>query len=142
MIDLPKPSMSMASLEAKNMSFWRFCAGQSGLIHLQAASVSSLTNSLLQDGQCVGNLIGISLPVRTSSKALTMYGITSPALSTTTMSPSLRSRLSMNSSLCSETDEIVTPANATGSSLPTGVTEPILPIWYSTSISLVAPCLA
>jgi len=56
-----------------------------------------------------------------------MYGITSPARSTNTVSPILMSLVFIKSSLCREIEDTVTPARCTGSILATGVIDPIFP---------------
>ena len=57
-----------------------------------------------------------------------IWGITSPALSTTTVSPTLISFLSISSSLCRVALETTTPPIFTGFIFATGVNAPVLPI--------------
>ena len=59
----------------------------------------------------------------------TTWGITSPALSTFTVSPSLISFLIISSSLWSVALETTTPPIFTGFILATGVNAPVLPTW-------------
>ncbi len=76
-----------------------FLAGQLGLGHLQITSPSFLTNFVPQTGQYLGNLTSFSPPVLSSGKTLTTAGITSPALSTITVSPIFKPNLLICSSL-------------------------------------------
>ena len=57
-----------------------------------------------------------------------MCGITSPALSTTTVSPILISFLFISSSLCNVAFETKTPPILIGFIFATGVKAPVLPI--------------
>ena len=66
----------------------------------------------------------------------TTWGITSPALSTFTVSPSLISFLIISSSLWSVALETTTPPIFTGFILATGVKAPVLPTWIFMSIIL------
>ena len=61
----------------------------------------------------------------------TTWGITSPALSTVTVSPILISFLIISSSLWSVAFETITPPILTGFIFATGVNAPVLPIWIS-----------
>ena len=108
----------------------------------QTASPSSLNNLLEQTGHAVGNVITTSSPVLNSAIDLMMYGITSPARSTKTVSPIIKSFSFITSSLNNEIDPTVTPLICTGSILATGVIEPVLPTWYSTARSLLVACRA
>ena len=58
-------------------------------------------------------------------------GITSPALSTFTMSPTLISFLKISSSWCNVAFETTPPPMLTGLILATGVMAPVLPTWIS-----------
>ena len=58
---------------------------------------------------------------------LTTFGMTSPAFSMSTRSPSRMSLRAMSSALCSVAIEIVEPARKTGSSTAYGVTAPVRP---------------
>ena len=60
-----------------------------------------------------------------------IWGMTSPALSTVTTSPILISFLSISSSLCNVALETTTPPILIGLILATGVKAPVLPIWIS-----------
>ena len=64
---------------------------------------------------------------RRLSTGPTTRGITSPAFSITTQSPSRMSLRAMSSALCSVAIEIVEPATNTGSSTANGVTAPVRP---------------
>ena len=61
----------------------------------------------------------------------TTCGITSPALSTVTVSPTLISFLTISSSLWSVAFETITPPILTGLIFATGVNAPVRPIWIS-----------
>src|SRR5688572_4401541 len=132
----------MASLLTKWMIRSTTCAGHSIFTQRQTASPSSLKSWLLQTGQFLGNTTFFSDPVLTSANDFTIYGITSPALSTNTESPIIRSFSLIISSLKSDMDETVTPPMGTGRILATGVIEPVLPTWNSTLSSLLVACLA
>src|SRR4051812_4825609 len=97
------------------------CAGQLIFTQRQTASPSGFTNGSPQTGHFDGNNMGFSFPVLVSGKDLTMYGITSPALSTSTVSPIFRSFSLITSSLNNEIEPTVTPPIGTGSIFATGV---------------------
>ena len=59
------------------------------------------------------------------------FGMTSPARSTTTESPTRTSKRFISSSLCKVAFETTTPPTVTGSTLATGVIAPVLPTWKS-----------
>ena len=103
------------------------CALHNGLMHRQTASASSFSNVASHAGQVVGKEIIFSVPLRNELIDCTICGITSPARSIITVSPSRISFSLMYSSLCMEMLETVTPPNATGCSLATGVTAPVRP---------------
>ena len=69
---------------------------------------------------------------------LTTSGITSPALSTITVSPIHISKSLIIPKLCKFTRLTVTPLISTGSNNPTGVIS-FLPILHSIPINLVSP---
>ena len=60
-----------------------------------------------------------------------IWGITSPALSTVTVSPILISFRFISSSLCNVALETKTPPILIGFIFATGVNAPVLPIWIS-----------
>ena len=64
----------------------------------------------------------------------TMWGITSPALSTVTKSPILISFRIISSSLCKDALDTCTPPILIGLIFATGVKAPVLPIWISISL--------
>ena len=70
-----------------------------------------------------------------------MWGITSPALSTVTVSPILISFLSISSSLCNVAFETNTPPMLIGFIFATGVNAPVLPIWISIFLITETPLL-
>ena len=86
-----------------------------------------------QDGHLSGNenlilFFGL-LFISTES----IWGITSPALSTVTVSPTLISFRLISSSLCKVAFETNTPPILTDLIFATGVNAPVLPIWISMS---------
>src|SRR6476620_4805662 len=111
------------------------CAAQLAFTQRQTASSSGLNNLSPQTGQWVGKIISTSLPFLNSASYLTIYGITSPALSTNTVSPILKSFSRTTSSLNKEIDDTVTPPMGTGSIFATGVMEPVRPTWNSTFLN-------
>ena len=66
-------------------------------------------------------------------------GITSPALSTVTVSPTLISFLIISSSLCNVAFDTKTPPILIGLIFATGVKAPVLPIWISMSKTFDTP---
>ena len=70
-------------------------------------------------------LLSLSLFFKSTDK---ICGITSPALSTVTVSPILMSFLIISSSLCNVAFETNTPPIFIGFILATGVKAPVLPI--------------
>ena len=67
-------------------------------------------------------------------------GITSPALCTITVSPTLTSFLSISSRLWRVALSMVTPPTDTGSSMATGVIAPVLPTPTAIAMTLVDSC--
>ena len=82
----------------------------------------------LQIGHTFGFLYLIPLLFFLSFMTSITCGMTSPARSTITLSPSRISFFSISSKLCNVAFETITPPIFTGISLATGVTEPVLPI--------------
>ena len=64
-------------------------------------------------------------------------GMTSPALWTVIVSPTLISFLTISSSLWSVAFETTTPPTVTGSTFATGVIAPVLPTWIIISFIFV-----
>ena len=91
-------------------------------------------------GQAAGASIGFAPFGRFSTSASTTYGITSPARSTTTVSPRCRPSRRIWSMLCSVTCVTVTPPIMTGSRSPTGVRLPPLPTCHRQPSSVVGCC--
>ena len=103
-------------------------------MHLLTASFFFVIklNSLIvfdpQDGQFFGNInFELSFDLFFISTDNT-WGITSPALSTVTVSPILISFRLISSSLCKVALETITPPILIGLILATGVIAPVLPI--------------
>ncbi len=103
------------------------CALQLILTQRKTASPSGFTSSSPHTGHFVGKTIFFSFPFLNSIKGFTMYGITSPARSTKTVSPILTSFSFTTSGLKSEMEVTVTPPIGTGSILATGVIAPVRP---------------
>ena len=80
-----------------------------------------------QDGQLSGNLYFTDFVFLFFKSTETTFGITSPALSILTISPTLISFFLISSSLCKVAFETITPPMLTGSTLATGVSAPVLP---------------
>ena len=86
---------------------------------------------LPHDGQIRGKLNFLEFLFLFFISTETTWGITSPALSTVTVSPILISFLIISSSLCSVALETKTPPILTGLIFATGVRAPVLPTWIS-----------
>ena len=125
--------MSMPPLEAKWMIFSCTCAGQERDTHRTATSSFSRTTAEPQTGQVFGASTRLSSPVLFSFTTDMTWGMTSPALSMTTVSPARMSFLSISSQLCRVDLDTVTPPTFTGSSTANGVMTPVLPTlpWMS-----------
>ena len=76
------------------------------------------------------------------STTLIIFGITSPDLSISTLSPNLISFLSISSWLCNVTLDTVTPETKTGLTLATGVSAPVLPTCIIISFMILVACWA
>ena len=142
---LPKPSIFIASLEIKCLIFSIAILSQPypSFVHLLTASyffvVLLYSLSVLEphDGHFDGkrkdleffNLLLLSTSIT--------WGITSPALSIFTISPTLISFLLISSSLCKVALETTTPPIFTGLTFATGVNAPVLPTWISIFKTLV-----
>ena len=83
------------------------------------------------EGHLSGKIYFFELFALLLISAETTCGITSPALSTLTISPILISFLAISSSLCKVAFETTTPPIFTGSIFATGVSAPVLPTCIS-----------
>ncbi|KJR42763.1 hypothetical protein MCHI_001342 [Candidatus Magnetoovum chiemensis] len=137
-IFLPRPSMSKAFLDTKCFIRSFNWAVHEILIHLVAASSSNRFTGLRHTGQSRGIENFSSIPVLFDSTTFTIFGITSPARTTTTVSPILTSLRKISSSLCKVARETVTPPTFTGSRTATGVSMPVLPTCTTISFTFVA----
>ena len=112
-------------------------------MHLLTASyffvvlLNSFIVSEPQEGQLLGKINFFDFFSLFLRSTKTTWGITSPALSTFTVSPSLISFLMISSSLWSVALETTTPPTVTGSTFATGVIAPVLPTWIIISLILV-----
>ncbi len=93
-------------------------------------------------GTSAGITHGCASGGRRLSTGPTTRGMTSPAFSTSTQSPSRMSLRAMSSALCSVAIETVEPARNTGSSTANGVTAPVRPTFTSIFRSSVVFCSA
>ena len=135
----PRPSIFIAPLDAKCSILRDICAGQATFVHLIATpSPSSLNTGSPQEGQAVGILNSTSLPSRLSVLALTTSGMMSPALRTTTTSPSIIPLSRIKSRLWSVARLTVVPASLTGARTAVGVRTPVLPTAIVISSSRVS----
>ena len=124
--------MSIAPREHQCSIRPRTCDGQSGFGQRQTEPSSSSAPIPLvalepHSGQCFGKLKTVSFPVRLFNTTPTTAGITSPAFSMMTVSPTRMSFRRNSSSLCSVARLIVLPARKTGSNSATGVSAPVRP---------------
>jgi len=85
----------------------------------------------------VGNSNSRSSPVRRSATGPTISGITSPALRSTTMSPTRTPLRLISSALCKVAFATVEPLTFTGSITANGVTRPVRPTLTSMPSSRV-----
>ena len=95
------------------------------------------TTSDPHSGQTSGNSNSEVLLGRWFKSTDTICGITSPALRTTTVSPTRTPNLWISDLLCSVTFETVTPPTKTGSSRATGVIAPVRPTCTSIANTLL-----
>ena len=110
--------------------------------HRQTTSSSSRCSALPHARQVVGITHGCESAGRRLRIGATTRGMTSPAFSMTTVSPSRMSLRAMSSALCSVAIEIVEPATNTGSSTAYGVFAPVRPTFTSIRSSFVCSCCA
>ena len=97
MIFSPRPSISNANFDVKCCILPFICFVHDILVHLQMASSGDLNAVFLQMGQCFGIEKGEEVLVRFFRITFTIFGITSPALSIKTVSPTLISLRSISS---------------------------------------------
>ena len=124
----PMPSMSIAPREAKWKIRCTRWAGHSRLTQYRSASPSRRTSSWPQTGQSLGNRQGTASAGRSDSTGATTSGMTSPALRTTTVSPSRTSLRATSSSLWRVARATVEPPTKTGVSEAKGVARPVRPM--------------
>ena len=105
--------------------------------HLTTTSSGSMMILEPHTGHFLGGLNNFDRFLFLSNTTFKICGITSPALSITTVSPSLMSFFSISSKLCRVAFETKTPPILIDSSLATGVTEPVRPICISIFLILV-----
>ena len=149
-IFFPKPSILKASFETKcfNFSIETFSHSKPSLEQRLTASFFFvvLLNSFIvfdpHEGHFVGNTNLLDFDNLFFKSTDTIWGITSPALSTSTISFTLISFLIISSSLCKVAFETTTPPILIGLIFATGVSAPVLPIWISISNILEIPLLA
>ena len=91
-------------------------------------SLKSFIVELPHDGQLKGKINFFEFLALFFKSTEITCGITSPALSTLTVSPTLMSFLLISSSLCKVAFETITPPILTGLIFATGVSAPVLPI--------------
>ena len=125
--------MRLAKWRSRSRSF----AGQCGFGQRSATSPSERTVRSPQIGQVSGNRYATVSAGRRSRTTFTTLGITSPARSTNTVSPTRTSSRSISSWLCSVACSTVTPPMRTGSSTATGVSVPVRPTDASMPITRV-----
>mmetsp|Transcript_30559 Transcript_30559/g.72749 ORF Transcript_30559/g.72749 Transcript_30559/m.72749 type:complete len:327 (+) Transcript_30559:520-1500(+) len=100
--------------------------GHRALTQRRTPLPSSAETGSPHTGQWRGGSQSTSAPVLNSARAETTCGITSPARSTTTLSPILSPSLDAKLMLCSDARSTVTPPTLAGSSTATGVSCPVL----------------
>ena len=139
-ISSPSPSTFIWSRPTNHFSRSRKRAEHIGFA--QKSFGPSRSTSPLHTGHAVGASIGVSWPVRFSTTARTTCGMISPAFSTMTWSPILRSRRWISSMLWSVACFTVEPATNTAFIVARGVMVPPLPTCHSTFSSTVSFCSA
>ena len=107
--------MFIALREAKCSRLRRSRAGHEVFSQRQTTSSSSRRSSLPHAAHAVGIIHGTRVGRTQAEDGATTRGMTSPAFSMTTVSPSRKSLRAMSSALCSVAIEIVEPATNTGS---------------------------
>ncbi len=117
-------------------------AGHDVFSHRQTASSSGRCSVLPQRGQMVGMTHGFESAGRLPRIGPMTRGMTSPAFSTMTQSPSRMSLRAMSSALCSVAIDTVEPDTKTGSSIANGVTAPVRPTFTSMLLRSVVFCSA
>ena len=132
----PKPSMFIASLEIKCFIFSIAIFSQVKLSFVHLLTASNFFVVLLysfsvfdpQDGHFNGKINLLNFFFLFLKSTSSTCGITSPALSIFTVSPTLISFLIISSSLCNVALDTTTPPMLTGLTFATGVNAPVLPI--------------
>ena len=119
--------MSIARREPQWSSRSFSWAGHALFVQRQYASPWGRKATLWQAGHLVGNSQGTASGGRRDSITFTTYGMTSPARSIRTVSPTRMSLRRTSSSLWRLTLRMTTPASSTGSSCAPGVSTPVLP---------------
>jgi hypothetical protein len=132
--------MFIAVRDAKCSRLRRSRAGHEVFSQRQTTSSSSRASALPQAAHVVGITHGCESAGRRLRIGATTRGMTSPAFSMTTVSPSRRSLRAMSSALCSVAIEIVDPATNTGSSTAYGVFAPVRPTLTAIRRSFVCAC--
>ena len=113
--------------DAKCSMRLRSCAGHAGFTQRTATSPSSRRTSPPHTGHVAGISKTRSPPVRFSGITDSIAGITSPAFTSQTWSPTRMSCRAIWSALCSVAREMVEPASSVGLSSATGVSMPVRP---------------
>src|SRR6266542_3366549 len=131
--------MSSAPRPARWNTRSRSCAGQPRLLGQRMSISPSLAGASGEphSGQWVGIWKARSVPSRMSTTGLTISGMTSPALRTTTVSPIRTPLRATSCALCRVANVTVEPATRTGLSSAYGVTRPVRPTLTLMSTSLV-----
>src|SRR6266511_4151803 len=119
--------MSSAPRPARWNTRSRSCAGQPRLLGQRMSISPSLAGASGEphSGQWVGIWKARSVPSRMSTTGLTISGMTSPALRTTTVSPIRTPLRATSCALCRVANVTVEPATRTGLSSAYGVTRPV-----------------
>ncbi len=119
--------MFIAQRPAKCSRLRRSRAGQLLFSHRHTTSSASRCNGLWHTGHVVGITHGGWRSAPSAITGPTTRGITSPAFSTITRSPSRMSLRARSSALCSVAIDTVDPATTTGSRTAYGVAAPVRP---------------
>ena len=117
----------------------RSCAGQDCVLGQRMSASPSLAGASVvpQAGHSVGITHSTASSGRRSMTGATISGITSPALRSTTVSPTRTFLRLTSEALCRVANSTVEPATRTGSIRPNGVTRPVRPTLTLISRSLV-----
>ena len=128
----------MASRPTKLMICRSNCAGQSGEMHRISAVSFSRTVFAPQTGQVSGIWNRCQSAGRFSLRTSLIFGMISPDLYTTMVSPIPTSRVLIKSWLCKVARETLVPHRRIGSKMAVGVIRPVLPTDNSISSSFVS----